>query len=208
MTATTSTITTGRNSAKVTAALFGVLMAVLVVAMLASLYALAPAARAARLTPVAPAPDAAAPIDLVRPAGGTVEFDGWSVHVGELQWGQTSAVAATTPLNPLVAEGFEWVLLPVEVTSHRSETADVTGLEVTLLAGQIRMSHRYKAAHHYPMSVLPDELDLRGIPSGSARTGNLGWAVPSTSRDAGTCLLEVRRGAESAYFSCAGTPRT
>lgn len=209
MTANLPTITEPQPSALAAKILLVALSAGLTLLLLASVSTLAPTFESVRALHekqmAGVAPSGSPTSDQVRPAGGTVEVDGWSIRVGELQWNQTAAVANVSPLNPLVAERFEWVLLPIEVTSKGGAGTALNGMEVVLMTDEIMMSHRYKSSHHYPMSKLPNELDVQGIPDGASRSGNVGWSIPSAVREAGTCLIRVHVGDTSAVFAC-GAP--
>lgn len=132
----------------------------------------------------------------------TVESSNWKVSVGDLEWGQSGAVAAADRLNPLPGENFEWVLLPVAVTSKYAGEASAL-IDVRLMTDRIAMSHTYKARHHYPTSALLNELDLDAIPAGATREGMVGWMIPSSARDAGTCLIQIRVGGTVTTLPCA-----
>ncbi|AUG29475.1 hypothetical protein CXR34_08360 [Microbacterium hominis] len=187
--------------------LLGLLTMGVLAALFASMNALAPTLIAARTAAlegrlVDAATLQAAPSDEVLPAGGVLEVADWSVHLGELRWSQTGAVYQANALNPLIPADWEWVLLPVSITSKRDVTASAS-LEVTLMTDMISMSHRYKTEHHHPTSTLPDELDARAIPARTTREGNVGWMIPSAARHAGACLIRLSVGDMSSVFSCA-----
>lgn len=139
--------------------------------------------------------------DTIRPAGGTLHAEDWTVNVGELAWAQTSAVRQADELNPGVPAGWEWVTLPVAVTNGLPGAASAP-LEVTLMAGKINMSHRYKNTDHYPSANLPGELRSSAIESGGTVKGTVGWMVPSAARLSATCLLRVTVGESEALFAC------
>lgn len=174
------------------------------VSMAASISALTPTFAAVREATTAEAVTAgvAEPAgNVIRPAGGTLHAGDWTVKVGSLAWAQTAEVAAADRLNPEVPPGWEWVTLPVEV-SHGLQSTASAPLEVTLMAGRISMSHRYKITEHYPSAKLPDELDSHAIEEGKTAKGNVGWMVPSAARQSGTCLLRVTVGETEALFAC------
>ena len=141
--------------------------------------------------------------NLVAAAGGAVESASWKVTFGELQWGRTDDVYGANPYRRFVVpDGWEWVLLPVDVTSKIEDSVGAAPLTVQLMAGTISMSHRYKSTSHYPSSTLPEELDIRAIAPGGSTAGNVGWMIPSAARAADACLIRVTLGETSAVFAC------
>lgn len=197
------------RTSPVPAILLTVLALGVAIALLASLNTVLPSLiswRSASAQPAVSTAEAALPSDAIHVAGSVLDIPGWRVAVGELQWGQTASVYAAKALNPLVTPGWEWVLLPVELTSTSASGAEEPALDVTLSAGVISMSHHDKSSKLYPTSTLPYELDERTVPPGETRSGQVGWMVPSSARDAGTCVLKVKVAGTTSFLACNRLP--
>lgn len=191
------------------AAVLVALIGGLIVALVAALNVFAPSisvvreSLSARTAAVLSPQDAVVPpLELVDFSSRTVQSDQWTVTLGDVAWNQSDAVQSAYRLNYPVTEGFEWVLLPVEISSKRSGAASFAPVDVQLIVGDIAMSHTFRTAHMHPLIRLPQEIDLGEFGPGIMRAGNVGWMVPSAARDAGTCMVKVTLAEVNAIVPC------
>lgn len=194
MTVTASITLVRPRRGGVSTTLLALLVVGLAAALVTAIGAVAPRLTAAPAESFAPVSAAGPPGVTFTSAASALTAEDATVTVGEVSWDQTAAVYAAHPMNPLAAAGFEWVTAPVTVTAIGPETVGLVDLEVTLVAGEMAMSHRFKNTSLYPVSTLPGELDIAPLPAGQTREGTVGWMVPSHVQSAGTCLIRVSYG--------------